>query len=154
MMHTQVSCTNVKHATCVSATLTCIPLLSTLLHSPCYLLCWLWILALDLNLVYQKTVGWFKIKTLYFLCITPYMAFLHSSTSLTCLLHMHTYQNSSSSGIGPVVVPMIKSKVNKAGSVFYDLSCWDTLPDCIRCATTLTMQKSRLKTFVFPCAFD
>ena len=58
------------------------------------------------------------------------------------------------SGRGLLLVPRVRTKQGEAVFQFYAPEVWNSLPEDVRQASTLTMFKSRLKTVLFSCAYD
>jgi len=57
-------------------------------------------------------------------------------------------------GRGLLLVPRVKTKQGEGVFQFYAPKIWNSLPEDVRQAFTLTMFKSRLKTALFSCAYD
>ena len=58
------------------------------------------------------------------------------------------------SGTGLLQVPRVRTKHGEAAFQFYGVKVWNSLPEDVRLASTLTMFKSRLKTVLFSRAYD
>ena len=53
-----------------------------------------------------------------------------------------------------LLVPRVRTKQGEAAFLFYAPRIWNSLPEDVRQARTLTMFKSRLKTVLFSCPYD
>ena len=58
------------------------------------------------------------------------------------------------SGRGLLLVPRVRTKQGEAAFQVYAPKIWNSLPEDVRQASTLTMFKSRMKTVLFSCAYD
>ena len=58
------------------------------------------------------------------------------------------------SGRGLLQVPGVRTKQGDAAFQVYAPKIWNSLPEDVRQASTLTTFKSRLKTVLFSCAYD
>ena len=58
------------------------------------------------------------------------------------------------SGRGLLLVPRVRTKQGEAAFQVYAPKIWNSLPEDVRQASTLTMFKSRLKKVLFSCAYD
>ncbi|RJG15175.1 hypothetical protein D4A39_16695, partial [Alcanivorax profundi] len=58
------------------------------------------------------------------------------------------------SGTGLLLVPRVRTKHGEGAFQFYAAKIWNSLPDEVRQASTLTMFKSRLKTALFNTAYN
>jgi len=63
-------------------------------------------------------------------------------------------QTLRTSGRGLLQVPRGRTKQGEAAFKVYAPKIWNSLPEDVRQASTLTMIKSRLKTVLFSCAYD
>ncbi len=53
----------------------------------------------------------------------------------------------------PLEIPRVHTKQGESAFSYYAARSWNQLPEEIRCAKTLAIFKSRLKTHLFSCAF-
>ena len=58
------------------------------------------------------------------------------------------------SGRGLLLVLKVRTKQGEVAFQFYAPKIWNSLPEDVRQASTLTMFESRLKTVLFSCAYD
>ena len=58
------------------------------------------------------------------------------------------------SGRGLLLVSRVRTKQGEAAFQVYAPKIWNSLPEDVRLASTLTVFKSRLKTVLSGCAFD